>query len=257
MDPYLEDHWRDVHHRLITYASDELQTRLPRDLRARVEERVVVEPADEEVRSVYPDVRIVEHSAATAVAVFNQETSTSARPIVVRVADEPATEGFIEIFEAGSGQRVVTVIEFLSLTNKLPGEGRDDYRRKQRELKAGRVSLVEIDLLRAGQRTLAIPTRRIPRAVRTTYQACVRRGWRTNEYDVYAIRLREPLPDILVPLRHEDQDVVLKLQELIDQAHRNGRYETTDYQIAPEPPLEPGDEAWADDLLRKAGLRKS
>ena len=44
MDPYLEEHWRDIHHRFLTYACDELQELLPRDLRARLEERVFVEP---------------------------------------------------------------------------------------------------------------------------------------------------------------------------------------------------------------------
>ena len=39
MDPYLERHWGDVHTRLITSASDPLQKFLPKDLRARVEER--------------------------------------------------------------------------------------------------------------------------------------------------------------------------------------------------------------------------
>ena len=29
MDPYLEQHWRSVHHRLITYAGDQLQSGLP------------------------------------------------------------------------------------------------------------------------------------------------------------------------------------------------------------------------------------
>ncbi|MEX0701345.1 MAG: DUF4058 family protein [Planctomycetales bacterium] len=39
MDPWLEQHWGDVHTRFVTYCSDRLQTALPRDLRARVEER--------------------------------------------------------------------------------------------------------------------------------------------------------------------------------------------------------------------------
>ena len=60
MDPYLEEHWGDVHHRFITYACDQLQELLPGDLRARVEERVFVE-ADIPVRRVFvPDVRVYE-----------------------------------------------------------------------------------------------------------------------------------------------------------------------------------------------------
>ena len=34
MNPYLEQHWRDVHARLITYASDAIQAQLPPGLRA-------------------------------------------------------------------------------------------------------------------------------------------------------------------------------------------------------------------------------
>ena len=62
MDPYLEQHWLDVHHRLATYARDQLQRKLPRDLRARIEERVFVESDDEgQYRGIHPDVRVVEH----------------------------------------------------------------------------------------------------------------------------------------------------------------------------------------------------
>ncbi len=60
MDPYLEQFWGDVHHRLITYLSDAIQKQLPGDLRARVDERVYVEPEDGNGRRIVPDVRIVE-----------------------------------------------------------------------------------------------------------------------------------------------------------------------------------------------------
>lgn len=43
MDPYLESRWSGVHHRLITYAADQLQPGLPRGFRVEVEERVFVE----------------------------------------------------------------------------------------------------------------------------------------------------------------------------------------------------------------------
>jgi hypothetical protein len=114
MDPWLEDFWRDIHARLVIYAADHLQGRLPGDLRARVEERVVVEPMDDRPRNVYPDVRVV--------------------------------ETFIEIIDVATGKRVVTVLEVLSLANKLPGDSRNQYRQKRKELMAGGVSLVEIDL---------------------------------------------------------------------------------------------------------------
>ncbi|MGH7134818.1 MAG: DUF4058 family protein, partial [Pirellulales bacterium] len=110
MDPYLELHWRDVHHRLATYACDQLQVKLPGDLIARMEEQVYVEPHDAqpEGRIIYPDVRVTEHEdraggAAVAVEVV-------AEPIVIYLP-EPATEAYVEIREAGARQRLITVIE--------------------------------------------------------------------------------------------------------------------------------------------------
>jgi hypothetical protein len=58
MDPYLEQHWGDVHHNLITFAQGMLNEHLPRDLRARVQERVLVElPAEdrEPVEVAFPE----------------------------------------------------------------------------------------------------------------------------------------------------------------------------------------------------------
>src|SRR5713101_2589675 len=61
MDPYLEQHWGDVHHNLISFAEGLLNERLPRDLRARAQERILVELPSED-RVDYPDVRVVEHA---------------------------------------------------------------------------------------------------------------------------------------------------------------------------------------------------
>jgi hypothetical protein len=256
MDPYLEQYWRDVHARLIIYAADQLQGRLPGDLRARVEERVVVEPSEGNERSVYPDIRIVERgrgpsppaSIATEVAVLE--------PIILRLESEPMTETFIVIIDVGSGKRVVTVIEVLSLSNKLPGDGQDKYHRKQQELRAGRVSLVEIDLLRSGQRRLGVPYRRLPVSHRTAYQVCVRRGWDPDAVEIYPVPLRQRLPVVNVPLRQTDDPVPLDLQPLIDQCYRNGGYDADlDYHQPPQPRLTPEDESWADQLLRGQGRR--
>lgn len=66
MDPYLEKHWRDVHHNLITYSRDQIQTRLPSHLRARVEERMFVEADAGENRNIYPDMHVVERGSTHA-----------------------------------------------------------------------------------------------------------------------------------------------------------------------------------------------
>jgi hypothetical protein len=257
MDPYLEAHWGDVHASLIIYAREELQKRLPRDLRARVEERVFVESDDAELRTVYPDVRVYERPRGRErFESASQGGVAVAEPLVVHRKSEPVTETFIEIREAGSGGRVITVIEVVSLSNKQPGEGRNLYLKKRAEMEMGGVNVVEIDLLRAGEHVIAAPPEMLPRAYRGPYRICVWRATRPDQWEVYRVPLEERLPAIAIPLRPTDADVPLDLQPLIDRCYETGAYDDLDYSRAPRPPLEPDAEAWADDLLHDKRLRK-
>ena len=176
MDPYLEKHWRDVHARLILYTCDQVEDQLPDNLIARVEERVVFETEDLEYRGVYPDVRIAERASRKSSAMAMLSRSAVAEPVIVHYRAEPATETFINILDPEAGHRLVTVIEILSLANKLPGEGQRQYRQKQREMDETQVSLVEIDLLRKGDRVLSVPLSWIPRWARTNLSS-LRASW--------------------------------------------------------------------------------
>jgi hypothetical protein len=66
--------------------------------------------------------------------------------VFVELRDEPITETYLEIIDTASGNKVLTAIEFLSPTNKSPGDGSELYLRKQHEYRVAGVSLVEIDL---------------------------------------------------------------------------------------------------------------
>jgi hypothetical protein len=259
MDPYLERHWRAVHQRLVTYACDQLQPKLPQGLRADLEERVFVEADGELGRIVYPDVHVVERraqgGASSAPRVLAESGLAVREPIVVQVESEPIRQGSIEIVDLTSGRRVITVIEFLSPANKVPGEGQDLFLKKQREMREAGVSLVEIDLTRAGKRVMVLPPLRIPPSHRTLYQVCVRRGYRPSHVEVYRVPLEEPLPAIRIPLREKEPDVVLELQPLLSQAYLNGRYDDIDYRAEPDPPLPEPEARWASELLRSQGLR--
>jgi hypothetical protein len=253
MDPYLEQHWQDVHARLILYACDQLEEQLPSNLIARVEERVVLEAEDLDQRSIYPDVKVVERQSRRSAGAGEPSRASVMEPVIVHYRAEPATETFINILDPAAALRLVTVIEILSLANKLPGEGQRQYRQKQRELHAAGVSLVEIDLLRAGQRVLSLPVAKMPRQLRTTYQVCVRRGWKPDAFEVYPLSLRQRLPAVRIPLRETDEDVHLDLQAILDQAYRKGRYHATiDYHEAPAPPLRGEDARWVKAVLKKA-----
>jgi len=251
MDPYLEKHWGDVHSRLIIYACDQLQASLPGSLFARVEERVFLETAVGKGRNMYPDVRVVEFSRGGSTGTVPASDVAVAEPLLIHFPQEEITETFIEIIDAESGNRVVTVIEFLSPSNKTPGEGQNQFLSKQQQCKQAQVSLVEIDLLRAGQRKMCVPTALIPRSAQTLYQVCVYRAWKPRLAEVYPITLRDRLPSIRIPLREQDQDVRLNLQDLIDQAYRNGRYyRTLDYKKPADPPLPRSELRWARNLLK-------
>jgi hypothetical protein len=260
MDPFLEKHWRDVHHRLCTYACDALQPQLRPALVARIEERLIVE--DERsmtFRSIYPDTKIVERRgreeqpAGGGVATLPEVVD---EPIILQGDSEPATEGRIEIIDPTTGGRLVTVIEFLSTSNKLPGEGQKQYRQKQTELRAAGVSLVEIDLLREGEWTMQAPIYIVPPAKRKIYGVIAHRGWNGGEYEYYPIALNQRLPTIRIPLRQSDADARLNLQTLIDQTYTNGAYDGIDYTQRLQPPFDENIASWIDSTLRAAGKIK-
>ncbi len=256
MDPYLEARWSDVHQGLITYARDSLQPNLPSDLRARIEERVFVETETEQIRGIVPDLHVAPYQPKQAIHSTLHEAGevVVAEPMVFLLEDEAVTEGYIEIRERGGG-RVVTVIEFLSPANKAGGEGRKHYLQKQREILKSNTNLVEIDLLRSGQRVIAFPEHRIPSRHRGDYLVCVRCAWSERARELYALPLRDRLPAIPVPLRGTDRPILLDLQALMDQCYRNGRYDDIDYAQPPSPPLTAGHAEWADALLKAAGKR--
>jgi hypothetical protein len=252
MDPYLEIHWRDVHARLVAGCSDALNAALPDDLLARIEERVAIESANEIARVIYPDVRVIEDSTRSTSST-STSAATVAQPIVIEVEPEPATEGYVTIRDS-SGERIITVIEFLSPSNKR-GEGLKDYLDKRSKLIDGGVNVVEVDLVRQGDwRPLMKPKVVHPRA-HTTYRVMSRRASNRRRVDYFPISLRQRLPIIPIPLRATDKDVTLDLQSIVEQAYRNGRYDRTDYSKPCEPPLVDEDLTWTAELIKSASSR--
>jgi hypothetical protein len=250
MDPYLELRWQDVHHRLINYACDLIGSDLPLDLVARVQERAYIEMEEGQI-VINPDVQVVEHREIELNGAESSQGGVAvAEPIVVRISREPIRQGYITIVDTAKKNRVVTVIEFVSPTNKLPGDGRKLYRKKQKEVIKAGVNLVEIDLTRAGKRTLAVLESQLRPSKRATYLACVTRGGR-DEAEVYPLRITEPLPSLRIPLRRKDPDAILPLQLLLDKCYEKGRYYTIDYSRPLKPAFDAETAKWAEKLLHK------
>lgn len=269
MDPYLEDpaHWPDVHQRLITYIADTLGADLRPRYHARIGERVyILQPP----QTFYPDVTIIRQPLAvrepapaytgTAVAELEVETEVEVEaeadmPVLVTVPPVEHREPYLEIVHAARGE-VVTVIEVLSPTNKMPGEGHHLYRSKQQELLDTPVHLVEIDLLSTGLHTVALPEEARAELPPHRYLISVRRGPERHRFELYPLSLTQRLPRMRVPLKEPDPDVILDLQAVLNRCYDNGGYaDLIDYRRPPSAPLSPEEAAWVDGLLRGKGLR--
>lgn len=257
MDPYLEARWSDVHVTLIGFVKEALQPLLPSDLRARSEERVLLESKGDEW-SFKSDVAVVDLGSrgprATGATVGDPSVSTL-EPIIVRVHRGPQLHRWVQIIAPANGGRVITVIEILSPWNKGPGRTNAEYRKKLDDYEAAGVNLVEIDLLRSSRHRLPVDYADLPENRRGAYVACVRRSGDPDRYEMYPMSLRHPLPKIPIPLRPTEQDVMLDLQPLIERVYGAGGHDDIDYSQPPQPPLEGEDAAWADKLLREAGRR--
>jgi len=255
MDPWLELHWRDVHARLIIYIADHLQRHLPAPLVARAEESVSVDIEEDQPVLLRPDMAVTEDwrgGGDNGGVVTAVEPTTVADPLVL-YAPEVELDRHVEIYDPTGGGRVVTAIEVLSPSNKLPGRARTAYQSKQRLFLSGGVNLVEIDFVRAGEWTFSIDESVMPPNRRTPYMVCVFRATRLGERAAYPLPLRERLPRIAIPLRPTDRDVTLDLQAVVDEAYEKGRYDRTDYRRPLDPPLPAEDAEWATGVLRMAG----
>jgi hypothetical protein len=254
MDPYLEagQVWRDLHHNLITAIQTVLAPQVAPDYYVAIEERVTtVEVArGENVRE--PDAAIIPTRPASAptggVAVAEAPTATAIRVTLPRY--ETVREGFLEIRGVGNNV-VVTAIEVLSPTNKLASDGRQEYEKKRRAVLSSVTSLVEIDLLRAGE-----PMRMEP-IPPSDYRILVSRGWEHPDASLHPFGIREAIPPITVPLQWNKAEMTLTLGDLLAQVYDQARYDLrVDYKAAPpEPALSAADAAWMEALLREKGLR--
>jgi hypothetical protein len=215
MDPYLESprHNYGFHNKFLTHLETTLQPYLPEPYYADTNIRTIYEPPD-----------------------------------------DPRREAFAEIYyNRNDERRLVTVIELLSRSNKAHGEqGRDLYLRTQRQILGGQVNLVEIDLLRSGVHSTAVPREQAEKQAGTfDYHVSVYRFYEANRYYVYPIRLADRLPVISIPLLPEDGNVPLDLQAVFDRCYDEGAYRRKVHYESQtlDPPLGAELDSWAQSIL--------
>ena len=238
MDPYLEGYlWPDVHHSLASQVRDQLMAQIRPKYVARIEIQVVVDETPEgEIGIMYPDVELFQtrrlHEAPPLLStggIVAEVPVATTTTISVPLPEIEARIPSIEIRDTALNQ-LVTSIEILSPVNKRePGLWK--YRAKRRRLHDAGVHIVEIDLLRRGQRTLAYP--RIPES---PYRMTLTRALSSNA-DIWAVQLGDPLPTLPVPLRTPDADVLLDLGLALRTIYERAAYDLSiNYDEPPPPP---------------------
>lgn len=255
MNPYLEDPdiWPDFHTTLFVEVRAELNKRLPAGYMARLDRYVWVEEPESPTAALLgkPDAFVTEEFETGSEGI-EAATGITACVRLVRPAIKHEGNRYLKIVDA-KNRRVVTVIEVLSPSNKRPGSDRDAYLAKRDEYLGLDVNLVEIDLLRQGER----PTWGDPPPERADYSALVFRATEFPAAAYWPISVRERLPVIAIPLARESAPVALPLQDCFDRAVSAGRYEEEiDYSLPPDPPFSGEVTAWVKQRIHEAGLAR-
>lgn len=253
MDPYLEapEIWVDFHNNLASEIQATLNRLLGQRYVARLSPRVVLEIVETgELKSIRPDIAVYQQPIEQGT--IQTATAVLTAPVESTVAiEEPVRLHSVEILEVGT-MRLVTAIEILSPANKRLGtEAREEYLSKRRSILRTDAHLIEIDLLRGGER---MPLEKpVPKAA---YYIVLSRRQRRPIVEVWPIQIWEKLPTIPVPLLPPDPDVPLDLSAVVASVYERGAYDRIiDYRQPPPPPLADEEAKWIDSWLREKGLR--
>lgn len=247
MDPFLEapGNWRSFHHHLPEEIMTQLNIKLSERYFADVEVYTPLELQKEvgivdNVR-IYPDAAVIEMRP-------QRQASTIAVAIPpAPIEREALVAGEVKLrtvyVRETDSKRLVTAIEVLSPYNKR-GQGLSDYRLKRERLLDSAVHLIEIDLLRSGERP-GWEVQEPP--LDTDYVLLVNRatgGRRISE--IWPVAINETLPILPVPLLPPDPDTTLDMGEVIAEIYRRAVYgRRIDYtQPIPPPALRPEMGEW-------------
>ena len=228
---------------------------MPRDLKVSIEQGMKISTRFTDDKGIQPDVNVWKVREDTLLA----SAPPNFAPPIVREVTSPKPR-HLTIRETGG--ELVTVIEFLSPTNKH-GSGAHAHLQKRLGLMESGINLVEIDLVRKWGLALVqfeddemADSIRIDKGRLPPHATTVFRAEQPLQRELYRVTYQKPLPAIRVPLRPDDQDIWLNLQELAEQCHADCAFDkSTDYRRNPDPALSPEDTAWLDAHLKSTNLR--
>jgi len=247
MNPYLEqdDVWHNFHQQFCSVCQELLVPQVRPGYIVKLEEHVYIHelPAAERRLLGRADVSV---SMLKPRADKPAGAAVLSAPAYGRIpaAVDIERESFIEIRDRKT-RELITVLELLSPLNKKSGSDREQYLAKRRQLFASPVHFVEVDLLRGGSQ---MPVEDFSGS---DYYALVSRAEDRPRVGIWPIGLRDPLPEIPIPLRTPDGDAHLDLRKVLDRVYDAAGYEDYVYGSLPQPTLRTEDVSWADQFVPK------
>lgn len=246
MDPYLEDpaFWSDFHDSFIVYWADALNAALPDHYEARISGRISLEiPSSNSQSAMRSDVAIRRGGPPESPRWAETSAVATLEPKSIPLQYfEEVRETFLEIRRRPE-RSVVAMLELLSPFNKS-GKDRLAYLEKRQGILRQDVHLVELDLLKGGER---VPLKVEPAG--DDFQFVSRSDRRPNCL-VYGWSIRKQLPTLPIPLLSTDPDILIDLGAVFTTAYDRGRYARS--VAYGEPPPGPWDEADREWIIERA-----
>jgi hypothetical protein len=236
MDPYLEakEIWAGFHHLLADEIMAQLNAKLSPKYYADVDVRTVLQEVGvSETHIIYPDAAVLEVSLPERAT----DTVVAIAPAPIKrpaVLPEQWKLRTVQVFVSET-QKLVTSLDVLSPVNKR-GAGLQTYREKRRHVLQSDVHLIELDLLRGGERPgWEVNTPPID----ADYILLVNRDGEGDVRisEIWPVDLNRSLPVLPVPLLFPDPDVALDLGEALRNVYARAVYvRRIDYSLPLPPP---------------------
>ncbi len=227
MDPYLEQptFWSSFHSRLIIAIADAIEPQLGSQYYVEVETRTYQSDDSEDGLLIgIPDAIIFSDRSDNSTEeqpIASDRSTATLQPERVEVPMPLAiNERYLEVREIVTDD-VITVIELLSPKNKRSGDGRTAYEKKRRAILGSATHLVELDLLRGGKPMAILGMRST-----TAYRILISRSDRRPTADLYNFPLQQKLPLFPIPLKPNEEEPLVSLQDIFNGVYDRARYST-------------------------------
>lgn len=241
MNPYLEqvEFWSDFHNQLIAAMARALIPQILPKYRVITDKWVYKIAGPTAITIGRPDIAVQQSRTTQAAVKTTVAPSQSAvQPIKVTIPLlEEMRQSYLEVRDAAT-QAVVTAIEVLSPATKR-GEGRQKYESKRQQVLESLTNLIEIDLLRDGD-----PLPAEDGYIQSHYRILVSRASTRPVADLYPFNVGDRIPSFPLPLKQEDAEPVVDLQQLVDDLYEQLAYDYfINYSNTPPPPWSESDVA--------------